>query len=45
MWKAQAGSGTVIINGQKAHRQGDGTKHCGGSGNLIEGATNVVVGG
>lgn len=45
MWKAQAGSSTVLINGQKAHRQGDQTKHCGGNGNLIEGATNVVVGG
>jgi uncharacterized Zn-binding protein involved in type VI secretion len=45
MWNAKAGSSTVIINGKGAHRQGDATKHCGGMGNLTEGATNVIAGG
>lgn len=44
-WTAQAGSGTVKINNKDAHRQGDADKHCGGSGNLIEGSTNVITGG
>jgi uncharacterized Zn-binding protein involved in type VI secretion len=45
MWTAMTGSGTVFINGKKAHRQGDRTKHCGGLGNLILGAVNVITGG
>ncbi len=44
-WTAAAGSGTVFINNQAAHRQGDQVTHCGGSGQLIEGSTNVMVGG
>ncbi|HEY3806610.1 MAG TPA: PAAR domain-containing protein [Kofleriaceae bacterium] len=44
-WEAVAGSGTVFINGQAAHRLGDATKHCGGPGHLIEGSSNVMVGG
>jgi uncharacterized Zn-binding protein involved in type VI secretion len=44
-WTAQTGSGTVNINGKPAHRQGDQDKHCGGSGQLIEGSTDVIIGG
>jgi uncharacterized Zn-binding protein involved in type VI secretion len=44
-WEAKAGSGTVFINGKAAHRMGDSDKHCGGMGQLIEGSTNVIVGG
>jgi uncharacterized Zn-binding protein involved in type VI secretion len=44
-WECQAGSGTVFINNKKAHRLGDADKHCGGSGNLIEGSSNVITGG
>lgn len=46
MWQADAGSGTVFINGKEAFRQGDATKHCGSfSGQLIEGSTDVLTGG
>jgi uncharacterized Zn-binding protein involved in type VI secretion len=45
MWTAQQGSTTVKINGQDAHRQGDPDTHCGGSGQMIEGSTNVMTGG
>jgi uncharacterized Zn-binding protein involved in type VI secretion len=44
-WEATAGSGTVFINSKAAHRLGDADKHCGGSGQLVEGSSNVVVGG
>ncbi len=44
-WKAKAGSATVLINGKKAHRQGDSDKHCGGTGQMIEGSPNVFTGG
>jgi uncharacterized Zn-binding protein involved in type VI secretion len=44
-WVAQAGSATVFINSLKAHRQGDADTHCGGSGKLIMGSPNVIVGG
>jgi uncharacterized Zn-binding protein involved in type VI secretion len=45
MWQANAGSGTVFINGKAAHRQNDATKHCGGDGKLIQGSDDVIVGG
>lgn len=45
MWNAAAGSQTVFINGQPAHRKDDQTRHCGGSGKLIEGSDDVIVGG
>jgi uncharacterized Zn-binding protein involved in type VI secretion len=45
MWTAAMGSGTVIINFLPAHRNGDMTTHCGGVGSLIEGSTDVLVGG
>lgn len=44
-WTAQAGSGTVMINNKGAHRLGDADQHCGGSGKLIQGSSNVIVGG
>jgi uncharacterized Zn-binding protein involved in type VI secretion len=33
-----------MINSKPAHRMGDATKHCGGSGKLIAGSSNVIVG-
>ena len=45
MWTAAAGSGTVLINGKAAYRMSDKSQHCGGSGQLIEGSTDVIVGG
>jgi uncharacterized Zn-binding protein involved in type VI secretion len=45
MWTAVKGSGTVLINNKPAHRLGDKDQHCGGSGNLIEGSPDVIVGG
>ena len=44
-WEAKKGSSSVQINGKKAHRMGDMDKHCGGSGNMIEGSANVFTGG
>ena len=44
-WKANAGSATVLINNKPAHRMGDMTQHCGGVGSLIEGSSDVIVGG
>ena len=44
-WTATEGSATVFINNKAAHRLGDGQKHCGGNGKLVEGSHNVIVGG
>ncbi len=44
-WEATKGSGTVFINSKAAHRLGDDDQHCGGMGKLVEGSSNVVVGG
>ena len=44
-WQVFKGAPTVFIDGKRAHRQGDDTKHCGGMGKLIEGSPNVIVGG
>jgi uncharacterized Zn-binding protein involved in type VI secretion len=44
-WKATTGSATVFINGKAAHRLGDQDEHCGGMGQMIQGSSNVVVGG
>jgi len=44
-WTAKAGSATVFINNQKAHRQGDQDQHCGGSGSMVAGSPNVITGG
>ncbi len=45
MWTAQVGSGTVNINGKPAHRMNDQDKHCGGMGQMIEGSSDVIIGG
>lgn len=44
-WKANGGSGTVQINGQKAFRKDDPTQHCGGNGTMKGGSGNVNTGG
>jgi uncharacterized Zn-binding protein involved in type VI secretion len=38
-----AGSSTVYINGQPCARMQDKTKHCGGSGQIIEGSPDVLI--
>ncbi len=43
-WTAVKGSKTVFINRKAAHRLGDQDQHCGGTGVLIEGSPNVMVG-
>lgn len=43
-WKAVAGAKTVFINGQSVHRKDDVVQHCGGTGKLIEGSSNVFIG-
>lgn len=44
-WEATAGSATVFINNKAAHRIGDQDKHCGGTGQMTTGSSNVIVGG
>ncbi len=39
-----AGAPTVSINGRPAARESDRTSHCGGSGRIINGSNNVVIG-
>ena len=43
-WNVAAGSGTVVFNNIPSARLGDSTIHCGGSGSLIEGSGDVLVG-
>src|SRR5215510_5683813 len=43
-WRAKTGSQTVFIESKAAHRMTDQTTHCGGTGQLIEGSPNVIVG-
>ena len=43
-WTATTGSTSVFINGKAAHRVGDQNRHCGGTGQLVEGSQNVIVG-
>jgi len=43
-WVASEGSSTVFINYRKAHRKGDSDRHCGGSGFLVDGSPDVIVG-
>jgi uncharacterized Zn-binding protein involved in type VI secretion len=38
-----AGSSTVYINGKPCARMQDKTKHCGGSGQIIEGSPDVLI--
>ncbi len=44
-WVAKAGSASVFINGKKAHRKDDADTHCGGTGKMIEGSSDVFTGG
>jgi len=44
IWFATAGSGTVLINDKGAHRKDDDQQHCGGSGKLITGSADVIIG-
>ena len=44
MWHATMGSSTVFINNKPAHRKDDMTTHCGGTGQLIIGSPDVIVG-
>jgi len=43
-WTAQKGAPHVFINGKAAYRMNDMSKHCGGTGTLIEGSSDVIVG-
>lgn len=43
-WVASKGSPRVMINDRKLHRLGDRTVHCGGTGRLVDGSSNVIVG-
>lgn len=42
-WRAKEGASTVIVNNKRLFRQGDATKHCGGTGKLMMGSANVLV--
>src|SRR3954464_5764807 len=37
-WTTKEGSSSVLINGKPAHRLGDMVKHCGGTGQTIQGS-------
>jgi uncharacterized Zn-binding protein involved in type VI secretion len=43
-WTATEGSASVSINNLPAHRLGDKDEHCGGSGYMVEGSDDVLVG-
>lgn len=44
-WVAAKGSSSVFINKLPAHRLNDTDTHCGGVGRMIEGSSDVMVGG
>ena len=44
-WQAGAASATVFMNGIGAHRLGDMTRHCGGTGKMNMGSPDVFTGG
>ncbi len=44
-WVTAMGSTTVFFNNRPAVRFGDTTTHCGGTGSMIQGSLNVLVGG
>ena len=44
-WVTMQGSSTVTVNDMPVVRLGDTTTHCGGTGSIITGASNVNVGG
>lgn len=43
-WRAAQGAPGVFINDIPVHRVGDSTTHCGGTGVLIVGSPNVIIG-
>lgn len=43
-WQATGGAPGVLINGRRAHRVGDDVAHCGGSGVLVGGSGDVIIG-
>jgi len=43
-WHAAGGSSTVIVNGKPAFRLSDRTEHCGGTGQLINASSDVIIG-
>ena len=44
-WRCVGGSATVFVNGRPVVRLGDETRHCGGTGKLVEGNRTVIIGG
>ena len=44
-WVTVQGSTSVLVNDIPAVRFGDMTRHCGGSGSIISGSSNVIIGG
>lgn len=43
-WTAIMGSSNVLVNGKPVVRLGDATKHCGGTGRMIEASSDVEIG-
>jgi uncharacterized Zn-binding protein involved in type VI secretion len=43
-WNVAEGSKTVFVNGIPPSRTGDATSHCGGTGKVIQGSPNVIIG-
>ncbi len=44
-FKISQGSGSVYVNGKPLARMNDKTKHCGGDGPIVDGSSDVFVGG
>ncbi len=44
VWRIVGGAPGVVINGRRAARSGDPVSHCGGSGVVVGGSGNVVIG-
>lgn len=43
-WVCVQGSASVFCNGRRVVRLGDATRHCGGSGNMVDGHGSVRAG-
>lgn len=43
-WQAASGAIAVLINNRQVHRAGDADQSCGGSGELVQGSANVLIG-
>lgn len=43
-WQAARGAATVLVNNRPAHRVGDADQSCGGSGQMVQGSANVLIG-